>query len=336
MADVLVVGATGQLGSRAIQRLVGDGKHVVRALVRPRSSANLPFSGAHCHAGDLRDMASLKAACAGVDTVIATATVVFPKGNYDFRQDEERGYANLIAACLDAGVGHIVFVSLCVPFERRFTRISATYAMKERIEEMLAASGIPHTILRCAPFMDDYFALIGSRIPLAGETAATLDRSRGLTRRLRHWMGDSIERRGVAVAPGPSTRRHAFVALQDVVGYLVGAVDQPPHAGLTLEIGGPEVLSWREVSNLYAQLLQRDIGLISIPAWLLAGLAWVIRPWSAALANQMAILHILGGNDTHVETGQVAGQYGVQPLTARVYLEGKGAAYGLAQREAVA
>lgn len=332
MATVLVVGATGQLGSAVVRRLLSDRTHDVRALVRPRSASNLPFDGADCRLGDLRDARSLHDACQGVETVIATATVVFPKGRYDFRQDEEKGYANLIQACLQAGVKHVVFVSLCVPFERRFSRISATYRMKERVEGMLRTSGLQHTILRCAPFMDDYFALIGSRIPLAGEVAATLDRSRGLTRRLRAWLGDSIERRGFAVVPGPAARRHAFVAVDDIVGYAVGAIERVPDGGAFLEIGGPDVLSWRQICDLYGTLLGRSVAVIAIPAWIFAALAWAIRPWSVALANQMAILSILGGNDTRVDSRAVAKQYGVAPVHARHYLETKLANAGWMRR----
>lgn len=323
MATVLVVGATGQLGSAVVRRLLLDGRHDVRALIRPRSAAKLPFTGADCRLGDLRDARSLHDACRGVETVIATATVVFPKGRYDFREDEERGYANLIQACLQEGVRHVIFISLCVPFERRFSRISATYRMKERVEDMLRASRLRHTILRCAPFMDDYFALIGSRIPLAGEVAATLDRSRGITRRLRAWMGDSIERRGFAVVPGPAARRHAFVAVDDIVGYAVAATERIPDHGVSLDIGGPDVLSWREIGDLYAMLLGRPVAVVAIPAWVFVALAWAIRPWSTALANQMAILSILGSNDTRVDSTTTAMRYGVYRIHARRYLEAK-------------
>ena len=323
MATVLVVGATGQLGSAIVRRLLSHGHHDVRALVRSHSAMTLPFEGAECRFGDLRNAESLREACEGVDTVIATATVVFPKGRYDFRKDEEDGYANLVQACLDSGVRHIVFVSLCVPFERGFSRISATYRMKERVEGMLRCSGLRHTILRCAPFMDDYFALIGSRIPLAGEIAATLDRSRGLTRLLRAWLGDSIERRGFAIVPGPASRKHAFVALDDVVAYAIAAIVRVPERGVSLDIGGPEVLSWRDVGTLYAALLGRPVRVVAIPARVFSTLARMIRPWSSALANQMAILSILGGNDTHVDSANAALQYDVERLHARRYLEGK-------------
>jgi hypothetical protein len=54
MAPILVVGATGQLGTAAIDRLVGRG-HVVRALVRPGSPREFPPNGVELAFGDLRD-----------------------------------------------------------------------------------------------------------------------------------------------------------------------------------------------------------------------------------------------------------------------------------------
>src|SRR5262249_9210511 len=89
MTKVLVVGATGQLRARIVNRMSRRSDRAVRALVRPSSTAGDLFdSEVEICAGDLRDKPSLMRACEGVDVVVATATVVFPKGRYSFHHDE--------------------------------------------------------------------------------------------------------------------------------------------------------------------------------------------------------------------------------------------------------
>jgi uncharacterized protein YbjT (DUF2867 family) len=73
----LVVGATGMLGSEVCRRLTAAGRPV-RALVRVTSDQAkvdmLKGYGAEIVQGDLRDPASLAAACRGIDAVICTAS----------------------------------------------------------------------------------------------------------------------------------------------------------------------------------------------------------------------------------------------------------------------
>ena len=73
---ILVVGGTGDLGSRIVHHVVDDGQ-AVRCLVRPGSNgAALSAAGAEVVAGDLTDPGSLRAACEGADVVVASATAI--------------------------------------------------------------------------------------------------------------------------------------------------------------------------------------------------------------------------------------------------------------------
>lgn len=317
---ILVVGATGQLGGEVIAQLSERGSCRVRALVRPGSShAHLQLPGVEIVHGDLRDLSSLEAACSRVTHVVATATVVFPRGKYSFNLDEQAGYRNLVRACVGQGVRRVAFVSLAIPFRDRYLRTSATYRSKAYVEQLLADSGLQFAIVRCAPFMDDYFALIGSRLPLAGEPAATLDRARGVTRLLRRLAGATIDNWGLALVPGRSDQRHAFVAVRDVAQVLIQAIraDRPR---AIVELGGPDSLSWQAVCDLYSRVLQRPVRLVSLPKWLLGGLTWISRPFSEALSNQLGILWILADH----ETGSLArSAHAPLQITAASYLAAK-------------
>ncbi len=77
---ILVVGATGDLGTTIVRKLVAANQPV-RAFVRPTSRyQRFQGGGIELAFGDLRDPASIDAACQGVDVVIATANVNAPEG----------------------------------------------------------------------------------------------------------------------------------------------------------------------------------------------------------------------------------------------------------------
>ncbi len=98
----LVVGATGMVGTEICRLLTSAGERV-RAMVRrtsdPAKVETLKSAGATVVQGDLRDAASLKAACRGVKTVVTTAsTMPFaynPGGNTPHTTDQD-GCVNLV------------------------------------------------------------------------------------------------------------------------------------------------------------------------------------------------------------------------------------------------
>jgi len=324
MARILVVGATGQLGTAVVRQALDAGHHV-RALVRPKSQ--------HWHLhdnqrlevsfGDLRNVASLETACTDIDAIISTATVVFPKGQYSFEQDEGLGYQNLLKAGTRAEVKQILFVSIAMPFTPQNLQQVPSLRMKARCEDLIREAKPRHTIFRCAPFMDDYFALIGSEIPLRGEIAATLDRSRGMTRVYRSLFGCTIEKYGTAVVPGRKTSRHAFIAVADVAAYLVAAIDHADARNATIEIGGPQCLSWQEVADIYSQLIGRRVRVLSQPPQLLQMLARVTARLSEAVSNQLALLWLLAENETALDSRTSALRFGITMTDAESYLARK-------------
>jgi uncharacterized protein YbjT (DUF2867 family) len=326
---VLVVGATGQLGTAVVRRLLERG-HAVRALARSRSDyRHLVAPGIRLEFGDLRDPLAVRAACDGVGTVVATATAVFPRGPYSFPADEGEGYGNLLDACGATGVRHVVFISNAAPPYRRVPSLH----FKRLIERRLAASGVAHTILRAAPFMDDYFALMGSTLPLRGAEAASLRRPFWLSSASVALTGNAIERYGVATVTGPATRRHQFIALGDVAALLVAAVERGP-ANRAIEVGGPEALSWAEVAALYGRLLQRRVRVVCLPAWTAAVGALALRGLSPAAANQLALLWVVGSFDTVIAAHAPARELGVPLRSAEEFLVAKLAADQPAGRRA--
>ena len=321
MKPVLIVGATGQLGTAALRRLVAAGRPV-RAFVR-RGSACETLRGEKVELafGDLRDSASVAAACRGVDVVLATANAVVPRGSYGFDETEGSGYRALIAGCRAAGVRRFVFMSVPVlPGEEDVP----TFRWKRRIERMLAESGLVCTVFRGSLFMDDWFALMGSSIPLRGAEAATLRRPFWFSRAFLAGVGNLIEKRGIALVPGDGRTRHAFIALDEVADYLAaGAMSED--GGGTYDIGGPDVLSWLDVVGLFAKVLGRRVRAMRVPVGVYRAFDAVLAPLSPAAANLMGLTWLTARSGTNYDTRETARRFGVTSASAEDFLRRKAA-----------
>src|SRR5215469_14801099 len=133
---ILLVGASGRLGSVVAELLLAQGK-ALRAMTRtPLNLTHLKRQGAEVVRGDLRDPASLLLACQGVEQVVAVAHALNGKGDNNPHTVDEEGNRRLIDMAKAAGIHHFIFVSILgvspdAPLE--FFRI------KHRTEEYLRA-----------------------------------------------------------------------------------------------------------------------------------------------------------------------------------------------------
>lgn len=295
---ILVVGATGQVGTAVVRRLVARDE-TVRALVRPTSDhETLTRLGVELAFGDLRDTASVRAACEGVDVVVATASAAVPRRGDDLDTVEDAGYRNLFDACEAAGVEQVVYVSVPEsPVEGKV----ATARYKRRNEVRLLDSGLTYTVVRAAPFMDTWFAAIGSSIPLRGAEHATLDRPSRGTRVARRLTGKLVEKRGLALVPGSADRRHAFVSVDDVAAFLVACLGHPEAENAVLEFGGPEVVSWREVVETYEEVLDREVRALYVPTVVLAALQRTVGLALPPAGNLLGMARFVAASDTDID-----------------------------------
>jgi uncharacterized protein YbjT (DUF2867 family) len=270
---ILVVGATGRLGSMIAQRLLAAGKDV-RILVRHNSPSeelakqglatpaeSLIDAGAQPVYGDLKDRASLDAACQGIETVLTTANSALRGGEDNVETVDRKGNRSLIDAAQAAGVTHLIFTSAIiadkdspVPFLRA----------KALSEEHLRASGMGYTILAPNIFMEVWMgAVVG--VPLR--------------------MGQPV------TLVGEARRTHSFVSMGDVAAFATAAVDSPAALNQRLVIGGPEAVSWREVVAACGKTLGRELPLQFVaPGEPMPGQTEAIAGLMAAMENYDSVI----------------------------------------------
>ena len=314
---ILVVGATGQLGTAVVRRLAAAGQPL-RAFVRVGSRhEHLRMPGVELGFGDLRDAASVEAACRGARVVIATANVIVPEGRTSFEAVEGQGYAHLIATCERERIGQFIFVSM--PQTAHDAAVPA-FRYKRLNEQRLQSSTLPYTVLRPSLFMDDWFAFIGDASVARGAAAATIERRYWFLQVFINAVGGLIRQHGIALLPGSRRVRHAFIALDDVAGFIIGSIGREDMRGAIFEIGGPQVLSWDDVLAIYARLLGKPIRAISMPRRAYRVLRALLAPFSESASGIMG-LNWLVACDTPYDANALALRRGRQLTSAEQFLQ---------------
>jgi uncharacterized protein YbjT (DUF2867 family) len=325
--EVLVAGASGQLGSAVVRKLRARSM-AVRALVRADSRIeHLQSLGVDIRVGDLRDPASLVRAVEGVDYVVATANAAVPRKASDtLRAVDVEGYRALIDASRQALVAGFIYVSVCTSVGEESVPL---FRAKRELEAYLQASGLPYTILRAAAFMDLVFAMMGSDLPLRGADAPTAERPFWFSHRFFSSVRDNLERGRLGVI-GSGATRHSFIAVNDVAEFAVRSLGKPWARNATFEIGGPQALSLRDVASLYQRICGHPIRVQSTPVWVFRLLRSALAPFSEAAAN-LASLNVHSATQDGVvpHAGDVAARFEIQLTTAERFLRSKSS-----QREA--
>jgi NADH dehydrogenase len=239
---ILVVGSTGFLGSSVVARLAQSGRQV-RALVRATSDRSkrdlLTTLGATLAEGDLKDPASLERACAGVDTVISTASATLSRGGGDNLETVDRqGQLNLIEAAEKAGVRHVIYVS----FSGNMNEVFPLSDAKRFVEKRLQSGRAKYTIVRPSFFMEVWLSPILGFDPAGG--------------RVRIY--------------GTGDQPISMISIPDVAAYITGCVDNPAVENQVIELGGPEPTTYNAVTAMFEKALGRTIEREYVPEQALA------------------------------------------------------------------
>jgi uncharacterized protein YbjT (DUF2867 family) len=231
--------------------------------------------------GDLRDSASLRRACAGIDTVVSTANAA-ARGGADTTDSVDRaGNRSLIDATRATGVDHFIFVSaLGASAESPVDFLRA----KAETERHLQGSGMTWTILQPNIFMEVWIGMLVG-VPLSQGQPVTL--------------------------VGRGDHRHALVSLRDVGAFAVGAVTNPEARDALLVIGGPEALTWTDVVEQAGAVVGRPLEVRYVePGQPLPGLPPIAADLAAAFETY----------ETVIDTSELAATFEVRLTSVKEFL----------------
>jgi uncharacterized protein YbjT (DUF2867 family) len=229
--EVLVTGASGFIGSHLASALLRDGRRV-RAMTR--QPERYTGSGRPV-AGDVSRPETLRRPLQGVR---AAYYLVHSLDSADFEQKDAEAAAAFGAAAADAGVERIIYLG---GLGDDATDLSPHLRSRREVEQLLAADGVPVTVLRAAV--------------VVGHGGISWE----ITRQL-------VDHLPVMVAPRWVNTRTQPIALPDVVRYLVGVLDLPEALGAIYEVGGPEVLRYVDMMQRIARIQnQRLLPVVTVP-----------------------------------------------------------------------
>jgi uncharacterized protein YbjT (DUF2867 family) len=260
---VLVAGATGYVGGRLVPELLAAG-HAVRCLARqPAKLADAEWRDqVEVVAGDVTDPDSLDGALAGID--VAYYLVHSMGGDGSFDEVDRRAAVAVREAAERRQVGRIVYLGGLGRDDD--PSLSRHLRSRHEVGRLLAGGGVPVTELRAATVI--------------GSGSASFEMLRYL-----------VEVLPVMVAPRWVESRCQPIAIRDVLAWLVAAAGDRSDGHHVVEIGGPEVLTYREMLQTYAEVagLRRRL-IVGVP-FLTPRLSslWVslVTPLPAGLARPL-------------------------------------------------
>ncbi len=238
---ILVTGASGYVGSHIVRRLVEAGKPVrvmvynrERAL-RENRLAGLPVEMVE---GDVTRPDTLSGALQGVTAVVHTVAIAIEKGGRSYEQVNYQGTVNLVDACLKAGVKRFINISQLGADENLPYRFLAS---KGKAQAYVAASKLDWTALRPSVIWGP-----------EDEFANTFARLVPLTPIIFPIIGDE-------------NSKFQPVWVGDVATAVLKVLDDPATIHQEYELGGPEVLTLKEIEQRTLQAIGAKRIMMPVP-----------------------------------------------------------------------
>jgi uncharacterized protein YbjT (DUF2867 family)/uncharacterized protein YndB with AHSA1/START domain len=264
---ILVVGATGYVGGRLVPLLASRG-YKVRAMGRSLDKLNCRPWARHPKVetveADVLDRQAFARAAMGCSAAfyLVHSMIAAKKG---YAGADRQGALNMAAVAAARGLRRIIYLGGLG--DRDDHRISRHLRSRHEVEKILAAGPVPVTNLRAAMIL--------------GSGSASFEMLRYL-----------VERLPVMTPPRWVNTPCQPIAIADVLDYLVASLESDATAGDTFDIGGPDIVTYRDLIRIYADeagLVPRMV--IPIPVltpYLSAKWIHLVTPVPAAIAQPLA------------------------------------------------
>jgi uncharacterized protein YbjT (DUF2867 family) len=255
---ILVTGATGYVASRLIPALLEAG-HEVRVTSRDPASARARHPEVEAIASDLSDPSSLPDA---LDTIEVAYYLVHSMSGDDFEEQDRKAARNFAAAAEAADVSRIVYLG---GLGDEKDRLSHHLESRHEVGRILAEGGVQVIELRAAI--------------IVGNGSAAFEMLRHLTERLP-----------MMIAPRWLETKIQPLAERDLVRYLVEAMTLDMSESRVIEIGGTDVVTYRDMILGFAEergLTRRVIGVPVLTPRLSSYWVNLVTPLPASIARPL-------------------------------------------------
>lgn len=270
MKKVLVAGATGYLGQFVVKALKTKG-YWVRALGRSAHKLAL-FEGYadDLFVGEVTDPDSLNSVCDGIDVIISSVGITRQKDGLTYNDVDYQANRNLLTLAEESGVSKFVYVH--VLNAEKLQHVAMVQAKQAFVDE-LERSTLDHTVVCPAGFFSDMEELL------------------------------SMARSGRVYLFGDGSSRINPIHGADLAEFCVCALDgQEQH----LDVGGPEVFTYREIAELAFAALHQPEKITCVPKGLVSAIVGVMR-WLTP-AKVYGPIEFIAGVMTMDVIGQPRGQ----------------------------
>jgi NADH dehydrogenase len=285
---ILVTGATGFVGSHLVKRMRREGLKV-RAVVRtPAKAQALEDLGVEVVPGDMSDRASLEAAAAGIERVIHLVGIIQEAPGATFQSVHVDGTRELLEASKKAGVRHFMYQSALGTRPNAKSRYHQT---KWEAEELVSKCGIPFTILRPSLIYGpgDLFTIR---------------------------LAEMIRLSPVLPVIGSGRSRIQPIFIDDVVECIRKIVTSDSYLNEIYKIGGPEELTYEEVTKAIAAALGVDRPVVHMPLFFMRSMAKIaeaILPKPPVTTDQLLMLQ----EDNVCSLRDIREVFGIEPVVFR-------------------
>jgi uncharacterized protein YbjT (DUF2867 family) len=274
---IVVAGGTGLLGRDVVGRLVARGlpvRVISRDIEHGRTALGHLADRVELVAGDVRDLASLGSAMDGAGTVIAAVQGFGGREAGGIGAVDRDGNRHLVAAAAAAGIARFVLLSI---HDASGTDRLELGRAKAAVEADLHRTSMVPLVVRPTAYMETWATIVGEPILSSGR-ARVFGRGRNPIN---------------------------FVSAADVAAVVEAVVVEDGGAGRTIEVVGPEDLSFDAIVARFGEALGRPIPASHVPPAMLRLMALAMRPVQPVLAAQIAAAVVL---DTTDRTARPAGR----------------------------
>ena len=261
MKRVLVAGATGYLGRFVVQEFKNRG-YFVRALARSAKKLDdLWDSTDEIVEAEVTRPETLERTCDGIDVVFSSVGITRQKDGLTFRDVDYQGNKNLLELALRAGVKKFVYVSVFNGPDLR--HLDMVDAHEDFVDE-LKASGIDYAVLRPTGYFSD--------------------------------MGEFLEmaKKGRVYLIGQGCNRMNPIHGADLA---VACADAVESSETEINVGGPQVLSFRKIAELAFEAVKKPVRITVVPVWMMKSLVWLTRLYSSHQGELLAFFATVTTSD---------------------------------------